>query len=235
MVLNRANAGNRGLGTASNAGVGFRSKRIQAGLSTQIIIEVEEGGVKFVIGAVQSLAINQSRTIGEIKEVGTDGIIGLVPQTATTYTADISRVVFDFQRLPQALQREYRNIHAQRRPFDIIITDYNPYIGANGEPTGGDTDPDGGGGTVVDNSTGAVAPNPNAVITTLKNCWFASLSFSYAHDNYMITETAKLKIQNIFDSVATHTLAGTRDALERNTNPSNNASVMSAFDATRVP
>lgn len=235
MVLNRSNAGNRGIGNASNGGVGLHSKRIQAGLSTQIVIQVEEGGQKYAIGAIQSLKVNQTRPTADIAEVGTDGLVGIVPSAAATFTADITRIVFDFQRLPQALQREFRHIHAQRRPFDIVITDYNPYIGANGTPTGADTDSTGGGGGTTVSDEGVVTQDANAVETVLKNCWFTSLSFSYEHSNYLITETAALKFETMYDNVNANTLAGDRDRLERLTNTSSAASIMSAADGVRNP
>jgi hypothetical protein len=235
MALNRVNAGNRGLGNASNAGVGVHSKRIQAGLSTQIVIQVEEGGQKYVVGAIQSIRINQTRPLGETVEVGTDGIISIQPTAATKFSAELTRVVFDFQRLPQALQREYRNINAQRRPFDIVITDYNPYIGTNGVPTGGDTESSGGGGGTEVSDEGAVTTDANSIETVLKNCWFGNLNISFEASNYIITETASLQFEHMYDTVAPNTLAGDRDRLERLSGTSNSASVMSAFDGTRNP
>ena len=235
MVLDRTNTGNRGIGNASTGGVGMHSKRIQAGLSTQIVIQVAEGGVKYTIGAIQKIDIKTSRGLGDVVEVGTDGLIAIIPKEATKFTASITRTVFDFQRLPQALQREFRHIHAQRRPFDIIITDYNPYIGANGTPTGGDTEDSGGGGGTGVSDEGVVTPDSNAVTTVLKNCWFSSLSVSYEASNYLITENAGLSFETMYDTTEVNTLAGPRDRLERKTNTSNAASVMSAADGTRNP
>jgi len=233
MVLNRVNAGNRGIGNPSTAGVGLHSKRIQAGLSTQIVIQVEEGGVKFAVGAIQKLSVNEDRGVEQIVEVGTDAIIGLVPNKATVYKIEVERVVFDFQRLPQAFQREFRHINAQRRPFDIVITDYNPYIGSDKSPVGGDTnDSFGGGGTGVDGN-GGITVDSTAIETTYKNCWFTSMSFSYTAADYKITENASIVCEHVFDNVIVETLAETGDALERNTNISNAASIMSAYDGVR--
>jgi hypothetical protein len=234
MVLDRVNASNRTIGNPSHGNVGMHSKRIQAGLSTQIVIQVEEGGQKFVIGAVQSLDVSESRQLAEIKEVGTDAIIGIVPTSPVIYAISVSRMIFDFQRLPQALQREYRHVHAQRRPFDIVITDYNPYLGNDNTPVGGDTDSIyGGGGTSVDSSTGAIKHDGTAVETTFKNCWFKSLSFAYSASEFTITEKADLSCEHVYDNIVAQTLAGTGDALERNTNTSSKASIMSAFDGIR--
>lgn len=237
MVLNRVNAGNRGIGQQSNPGSALYSKRIQAGLSTQIVIQVEDEatGQKYAIGAIQSLSINESRSIETIKEVGTDALVGIVPVSPTTYSASLSRIVFDFQRLPQALQREYRHIHAQRRPFDIVITDYNPYIqGPNGPVEAADGS--GAGSTPIDPVTGAVGDEPTKFTTRLRNCWFGNLRVEYTASSFMITESAEITFQAIWDEgAAASTLAAPKDALERNTNMSGAGSIMSAASATRTP
>lgn len=233
MVLNRVNTGNRGIGNASTGGVGLHSKRIQAGLSTQIVIQVEEGGQKFVMGAIQEMSVGEKRDLATIHEIGTDANIGIVPKGPVSYSISLSRVVFDFQRLPQALQREYRHIHSQRRPFDIIVTDYNAYIGSDGSPVAGDTSNTGGGGSTTVGDDGAVTPDSSAVETTYKNCWFSSLSFSYSAGDFMITEKADLTCEHVFDNIIVQTLAESGDKLERNSNISPNASIMSAFDGIR--
>lgn len=234
MVLNRVNSGNRSIGNGQTtaAGVGFHSKRIQAGLSTQITIQVvAEDGKRYTVGAVQKLDYSQARTLNEYKEVGTDGIIQLAPSSATTHNLTINRMVFDFQRLPQALQREFRHIHAQRRPFDIVVVDYNPYIATPAGVT--DTDGAGGGGqATIDTATGSISPI-SVITTTFKNCWFKSLDISFGADNYQIAENASLQCETVFDNEEVVTLAGPTDALERKTNTSAAASVMSAFDSTR--
>lgn len=240
MVLDRVNSGVRGNGERTNLGATYHGKRIQAGLSTQIVIQVADDlnpGKTYVIGAVQSLGITQSRTIGEVREVGTDGLISLVPTGATTYSVSLERIVFDFQRLPQALQREYRNIHAQRRPFDIVITDYNPYLG-QGVTSSGDAEEQNpnfaGGGKDLSEADGKVDTSKQQTKTILKNCWFESLEFTYRAENWLITETARLKCEHIYDTTSVSTVAGKVDSLERRTNTAENASVMSAYDAKRV-
>lgn len=238
MVLDRVNAGNRGIGNQTNANVGMHSKRIQAGLSTQIVIQVEDpAGSKFVVGAVQSLAYNQNRSLQRINEVGTDGIIGIVPNAPTQYDLTVGRLVFDFQRLPQALQREYRHIHAQRRPFDLVVTDYNPYLGTtNTNSEADDTTGEGGGGNrTVSPETGAVTTSATDVVETVfRNCWFNTMNFTYNANDYLITENATLWCEHVFDRVAAEVLTSRKDALERSTNTSENASILSAFDATRT-
>jgi hypothetical protein len=241
MVLNRVNNG-RGVsnGKASSAGVNFRSKRIQASLSTQISIQIHaEDGQKYVVGGIQSLAYTQTRQIAKVAEVGTDGIVGMFPQSAALHTLSINRVVFDFQRLPQALMREYRHIHAQRRPFDIIVVDYNAYLG--GEVSGNSPETEdplfGGGQNVLDPAgftTAAQVSSTNVIETTFQNCWFNNLGITYGQDNFQIIETATLDCQHVFDNQTVTTMAGPQDRLERQTNVSDKASVMSAFDATRT-
>lgn len=225
MVFDRVNSGptGRGIGQPTSANVPFHGKRIQAGLSTQIVIQVTDdiinSGDKYVIGAVQAFSVSQNRSIREIYEVGTDAILQCVPVSATTYSIDIERIVFDFQRLPQALQREYRHIHAQRRPFDIVVTDYNSYLLNNAGPAedAGDRD--------------SVTAQPTAVETVYGNCWFESLSFAYRQNDYIITESARLKCEYVKDSIAPQTLKASVDALERDTGISLAASIMSGFDA----
>lgn len=241
MAIDRSNAGGRpGDGKASNAGVGFHSKRIQAGLSTQIVISVNEGGQEYTIGALQTLNYSQNRSLNRIKEIGTDAVIGIVPNAAAEYQLTVSRLVFDFQRLPQALQREYRHIHAQRRPFDIVVTDYNSYMSTSGNVAGaegGGFNPDSaevtGTGTTVD-TAGNTVSDATVVKTTFRNCWFTSMEFTYSATDYMITENASLYCEHVFDNEAPVTVAGERDALEAGSAAgptANAASVLSAFDA----
>jgi hypothetical protein len=94
---------------------------INTGLSTQILVKVDGA----VIGAIQSLQISQSRTLERIKELGTDGILEIIPNKATEYTIRVTRIVFDKMRLPEAFARGFINIKAQIIPFDILIIDQN--------------------------------------------------------------------------------------------------------------
>lgn len=238
MVLDRVN---KRFPDATTAGVSMRSKRIQAGLSTQIIIQVEsdtDAGKKFTIGGIQQLTYNQNRPLVRIKEVGTDGVIGIVPQDATTHDLQVQRMVFDFQRLPQSLQREYRHIHAQRRPFNIVVTDYNPYLGAGADSTGGtvatDTNATGGGGTLSQpDDTGNIDLSGHKVETVFVNCWFQSMNFQYSASDYLINESATLWCEHVHDVQATATIQGEVDSLERSSNSRKNSAVLSAFDSTR--
>jgi hypothetical protein len=135
--------------------------KTRTGLSTQIIVYVNGEPV----GAIQSLAEAQSRNLKELSEVGTDGIIEIVPSASSTFSLTINRIVFDGLSLPEAFSRGFRNIQAQRIPFEI---------------------------NVIDKFTG---DDDNAVVTTYHNCWFASLGKTYASTDYTITENATVKCE----------------------------------------
>jgi hypothetical protein len=146
-------------GTNINAG-----HRTNSGLSTQIIIKVYNSPV----GALQNLSVTQTRGLQRISEIGTDGVIEIVPNSATQYELTASRIVFDQLRLPESFSRGFRFIAAQRIPFDIDIIDISG------------TDPN----TPDDDS--------NKVVMTYKNCWFTRYETPYAADNYIITESATM-------------------------------------------
>lgn len=234
---------NRGIGV--NSFTGYHNKRIQAGLSTQIIpVVVGEDGNEYIIGAIQSLTIEESRDLREVTEIGTDGIVAIVPSGPTKYSISIDRIVFDFSRLPQALQREYRHIHAQRRPFDIKIYDYNPYLtytpsGTNLQGTPGGTPSEG---------TFGVDPSPQTTpgfreknleelvgegyYTVLGNCWFESLSVSYRAGEYLVTENCRLRCEYIYDNLPPGKIIKDHDDIERKYSAEEGkyASIMSEFD-----
>lgn len=132
--------------------------KTRTALSTQIVVYVEGEPV----GAIQSLQENQTRPTKNITEVGTDGVIEIIPSGAATIKLTIQRVVFDGLSLPEAFSRGYRNIHAQRIPFDIVV---------------------------IDKFTG---DGDNAVVTTYHNCFFTSLSKTYSSSDYMISESANV-------------------------------------------
>jgi len=139
------------------------NSNISTGLSTQILIKVDNEAV----GAIQSINITQNRGLERVKEVGLDGILEIVPNKATEYEANITRVVFDRLRLTEAFKRGFINIKSQLIPFDIQIIDR----------TAGDTD--------------------GAVVHTLENCWFSRYSPKYQADNFIIQEDAQILIEDI--------------------------------------
>jgi len=147
-----------------------------SGLSTQIIIRVNNQPV----GALQTLTANQSRNIQRITEIGTDGVIEAVPNKATEYELDATRIVFDNLRLPEAFSRAFRFIGAQRLPFDIDIYDIS-----NTAPN-------------IVNAVNAGDNSSGIVVMTYKNCWFTNYSTPYQATDYIITETAKIIAETAF-------------------------------------
>jgi len=136
--------------------------RTSTGLSTQVIIKIN--GI--AVGALQNLSVTQTRGLGRITEIGTDGNIEIVPNAATTFDLEVTRVVFDQLRLPEAFSRAFRFINAQRVPFDIEIFDI-----------GNASDPESESGIAV---------------MKYVNCWFQRYTTPYTSDNYIISETATI-------------------------------------------
>ena len=143
--------------------------QISSGLSTQILVKV--GAT--TVGAIQSLQITENRDLTRIKELGLDGILEIVPNSATTYDARVERIVFDGLRLPEAFARGYINIKSQTVAFDILVIDRS-----NGEGEG-------------------------AITHTLKSCWFQNYSPRFQADNYIITESATIWIEDISSNLGT--------------------------------
>ena len=160
------------------------SGRIAASLSTQIYLEVDNQR----IGAIQRFAPNQNRPIIGISEVGTDGFIEKVPNGPTDVKVSVERIAFDLIRLPQAMARAFRNIHAQRVPFNIKEYDVSA-VGVD------DQDSDGG------LPLGSDAPG--ILLTEYVDCWFSSLSTQYESQNYLISESAEIEVTYV------RTLGGT--------------------------
>jgi hypothetical protein len=132
-------------------------------LSTQIIVMVNNEPV----GAIQQFRESQNRSLKTVQEVGTDGVIEIVPQSANMVSLSITRIYFDGLSLPEAFSRGFRNLQSQRIPFDIVVIDQ--FSG-----TGND-----------------------AVITTYHNCWFESISTTYSASDYVITQDASVKCEFI--------------------------------------
>ena len=130
----------------------------RTGLSTQIVVYVNGEPV----GAIQSFQETQTRPLKRIGEVGTDGFIELVPHQQTSINLSVTRIVFDGLSLPEAFARGFRNIHAQRIPFSIVV---------------------------IDKFTG---DDKRSVVTTYHNCFFNSIQKSYTANGYVISETAQV-------------------------------------------
>lgn len=138
--------------------------KIQTGLSTQIVILVENEPV----GAIQSINITQTRDMNPIHEIGFDGTLEIVPNRPTAYTAQITRVVFDRLRLPEAFKRGFVNIKSQLIPFDIEIVD----------------------------RTGGEVNSGTEVVHKLVNCWFNNYNPTYGLD-FTISESAGITFADI--------------------------------------
>lgn len=93
--------------------------RINSGLSTQIVVKVDN----VTIGAIQKLSISQDRELCRWEEIGTSGIVEIHPKGAAKINLTVERIVFDGMRLPEAFARGFINIQSQRIPFDIDIID----------------------------------------------------------------------------------------------------------------
>lgn len=144
---------------------------ISTTLSTQIIIQVEMADGSIVpVGAIQSLSEKQSRGLARIVEIGTDGVIEIVPNKATEFTISLERTMFDGLSLPEAFGRGFRNIQSQRFPFNIQVVDVSAAI--------------------VDAS--GTAGKDTTTITTYHNCWFNSASTPLKADNYIIMQSAEV-------------------------------------------
>lgn len=135
-------------------------------LSTSIVVLVNNEPV----GAIQRFSMSQSRSTKRISEVGTDGTIEIVPNQRADLSLSISRIAFDGLSLPEGFARGFRNLQAQRIPFDIVVIDQ--FSG-----TGDD-----------------------AIITTFHNCWFTRLSKTYNAEDYVITEEAEVQVEYISET-----------------------------------
>jgi len=207
------------IGVTPSGGVNspLHDQKLQVGLSTQIIIEAQGADGQFhTIGAIQNLTPTETRPLQRIGEVGTDAVIEITPTSFTTVTMEVTRIVFDYQRLPAAFQRGFRHIHAQRVPFDIQVKDYNPYWEISTTP-----------GTAV-----------NFMLTTrYVNCWLARYSTPFTADNYIITETATIEAEHVFDEpIGSQIATGGDDATERSHNDSRYANTLAeAFITPPLP
>lgn len=156
-----------------------QSGATNTGLSTQIIVKVDGQS----IGAIQSLQTTESRQIKPIPEVGTDGFIEKVPQSATNVTLSVTRIVFDRKTVTEAFQRGFLHIASQRIPFDIFIYDYS-----NVDPANLDDDFD-------------VANQQDVITTIYENCWFNNKSTTYSSGDYVITQQANLDAEFVHSFV----------------------------------
>ena len=145
-------------------GTNLDAGKTRTGLSTQIVITVNGEPV----GAVQSFQVQQQRGTKKISEVGTDGIIEIVPSAPTNITLSVTRIVFDGLSVTEAFARSYVNVAAQRIPFDIVVMDRFH-------------------GDEVD----------DVVTHTFHNCWFTSIGKTYNSSDYVISENASIDVEYV--------------------------------------
>lgn len=164
-------------------GEGLPNSQTRTGLSTQIAILVDGQPV----GAIQSFGATQQRQTRPVMEVGTDGVIEIVPSGSTTISLSIQRIVFDGLSLPEAFMRGFTNIAAQRIPFDIVAVDRFSSPESPGTP---------------------MEEEPQAIVTVYKNCWFTNLAKTYTASDYIISENASVSCETVYTTKGERPLAG---------------------------
>jgi hypothetical protein len=155
-----ANAINTGSTLTTNEGLNKTSTSI----STNIIIMVQNKAV----GAVQSLQVQERRSIKMIDEVGTDGHIDSVPYQSTNITGTCQRVRFDRLRIAEAFSRGFIHVASQVYPFDIVIIDRQKRDSAS------------------------------QISTVIKNVWISGIEYTYQASDWVITDTMNWEAENIW-------------------------------------
>lgn len=145
---------------ALNSGVNKTSTSI----STNIIILVNN----VPVGAVQSLQINEKRSIKMIDEVGTDGHIDSVPNQSTEISGNCQRIRFDKLRIAEAFSRGFIHVASQVYPFDIVILDKQK------------------------------RDRGSQISTVIKNVWIEGIDYTYTVQDWVISETMQWKAETIF-------------------------------------
>jgi len=140
---------------------------LQSNISTGLSTQIIIKVGSDTVGAIQSLTVTQSRPILRAVELGLDGTLELVPNQKTDISMNVTRIVFDKLRMAEAFARGFVNIKSQRLPFDILI---------------------------IDRTAGE---GNDAITHTFKNCWFQNYVTPYQADNYIITETATIHVEDV--------------------------------------
>jgi hypothetical protein len=153
---------------------------IRTGLSTQIVVKIRNT----MVGAIQSLQISQNREFYRQEEIGTDGIVEIFPRGATKIEVTVDRIVFDGLRLPEAFARGFINIQSQRIPFDIDIMDLSEFKTTVNLPQD-------------DVARAILLKNNNAVVHSLKGCWFRSYAPTFSAEKFIVSERATIICEKI--------------------------------------
>lgn len=194
----------------------YHDKRIQAALSTQIVIKAQGyDNDWYDVGAIQSFQVNEQRTINPLQELGTDGIIQLHPSGAQPIQLTVNRVVFDYQRVTVAFQRGFHHVMSQRFPFDIVVMDYNPYVFKSNSRQ-------------FDATRNTQLPVGRTIRTRFVNCWFSGNSYTYSANEYQIIENATITAEAVYDTNLTGVVLSQsgQDAVETEHDRIVNGSVM---------
>jgi hypothetical protein len=162
------NTGSPEVGSTLYYGNGIN--RTSTAVSTNIIIAVRKpgGGSPVPVGAVQSMAVSEKRSIKMIDEVGTDGHIDSVPNQSTNITGSCQRVRFDRLRIAEAFSRGFVHASSQAYPFDILILDQQKLNVAN------------------------------RISTIIQNVWIAGIDYTYQVSDWVITDTMTWEAETIF-------------------------------------
>lgn len=123
------------------------------------------------VGAVQSIEINEERQVTPIDEVGTDGHIDSAPTRSTNISGTCRRIRYDRLRIAEAFSRGFLHAKSQRIPFNIDIFDK-----WNGD-------------------------NENMIVTTIKNVWITNISYSYAANDWIITDNMSWMAEDISSTI----------------------------------
>jgi len=162
---NTVNAGAPNTGSTLQYNTG--TNKTSTAISTNIIITVRTPSGNVPVGAIQSMAISEKRSIKMIDEVGTDGHIDSVPNQSTNITGTCQRIRFDRLRVAEGFSRGWIHVSAQIYPFDIVIFDRQK----------------------LDNNS--------QIVTTIKNVWVSGIDYTYQVSDWVITDSMTWEAENI--------------------------------------
>ncbi len=140
------------------------TNKTSTAISTNMIIMVGSQAV----GAIQTLSINESRTIRQVDEVGTDGHVDSVPMKSTDISGSCDRVRYDRLRIAEAFSRGFLHASSQVYPFDIVILDKQK------------------------------RDQGSQISTVIKNVWIKSISYTYSATDWVIVDKMDWEAERIF-------------------------------------
>jgi hypothetical protein len=154
--------------TGSTLSYASGTNKTSTAISTNILIMVNST----VVGAVQSLSINEKRDVQMINEVGTDGSIDSTPYKSATFSGSCKRIRFDRLRIAEAFSRGFIHVQSQAYPFDIVVLDKQK------------------------------ADVANQISTVIKNVWMTGIDYSYEADNWIITDTMSWVAETLYSTLS---------------------------------